>query len=106
MFRKVQIEVLGMVENMSFFLCPACGVRHEIFGYGGAMRRAAEMEVPLLGEVPLDTQLRILGDEGRVFASLDHAPTRKYLEAIPHTLVSNLVRARRSRPVMPTLPLL
>ncbi len=106
MFRKVQIEVLGMVENMSFFLCPACGTRHEIFGSGGAKRRAAEMEVSLLGEVPLDTQLRILGDEGRVFASLDHAPTREYLEAIPHALVSNLARARRRRPVMPTLPLL
>jgi ATP-binding protein involved in chromosome partitioning len=106
MFRKVQIDVLGMVENMSFFLCPTCNARHEIFGSGGAKLRAAEMEVPLLGEVPLDTQLRILGDEGRVFASFDHAPTREYLEAIPHTLVSNLVRARRSRPVMPTLPLL
>ena len=106
MFRNVQINVIGMVENMSYFLCPTCNTRHEIFGSGGARRRAAEMEVPLLGEVPLDTQLRILGDEGRVFASFDHAPTRQYLEAIPHTLVSNLVRARRSRPVMPTLPIL
>ena len=106
MFRNVKIEVLGMVENMSFFLCPACGTRHEIFGSGGARRRAAEMDVPLLGEVPLDTQLRILGDEGRVFASFDHAPTREYLEAIPHALVSNLARAHRRRPVMPTLPLL
>jgi ATP-binding protein involved in chromosome partitioning len=106
MFRKVQIEVLGMVENMSYFLCPACGARHEIFGSGGAKRRAAEMEVPLLSEVPLDTQLRILGDEGRVFASLDHVPTQEHLAAIPHTLVGNLSRARRRRPVMPTLPLL
>src|SRR5208337_2921161 len=106
MFRKVKIEVLGMVENMSFFICPACSARHEIFGSGGAKRRAAEMETPVLGEVPLDTQLRILGDEGRVFASFDHAPMRAYLEAIPHTLVSNLARARRRQPVMPTLPLL
>jgi ATP-binding protein involved in chromosome partitioning len=106
MFRKVQINVLGMVENMSFFLCPTCNTRHEIFGSGGAKRRAAEMDVPVLGEVPLDTQLRVLGDEGRVFSSLDHAPTRDYIEAIPHALVSNLVRARRSRPLMPTLPLL
>ncbi len=106
MFRKVKIEVLGMVENMSYFLCPTCGSRHEIFGSGGAKRRAVEMEVPLLGEVPLDTQLRILGDEGRVFASFEHAPTRECLEAIPHTLVSNLARARRGRPVMPKLPLL
>ncbi len=106
MFRNVHIEVLGMVENMSYFLCPSCNTRHDIFGSGGVKRRAVEMEVPLLGEVPLDTQLRILGDEGRVFASFDHAPTREYLEAIPRTLVSNLVRARRSRPVMPSLPLL
>jgi ATP-binding protein involved in chromosome partitioning len=106
MYRKVHIEVLGMVENMSFFVCPSCSVRHEIFGSGGAKRRAAEMDAPFLGEVPLDPQLRILGDEGRVFASFDHAPTRAYLEAIPYTLVSNLVRARRSKPVMPTLPML
>jgi ATP-binding protein involved in chromosome partitioning len=106
MFGNVQIPVLGMVENMSFFLCPTCNARHEIFGSGGAKRRAAEMGIPVLGEVPLDMQLRILGDEGRVFASFDHEPTRAYLEAIPRTLVGNLVRARRSRPVMPTLPLL
>jgi ATP-binding protein involved in chromosome partitioning len=106
MFRKVQIEVLGMVENMSFFTCSTCNTRHEIFGSGGAKRRAAEMEVPLLGEVPLDIQLRILGDEGRVFASFDHEPTRAYLEGLSHTLVSNLVRNRRARPVMPSLPLL
>jgi ATP-binding protein involved in chromosome partitioning len=106
MFHNVKIPMLGMVENMSFFLCPTCSTRHEIFGSGGAMRRAIEMNVPFLGEVPLDIQLRILGDEGRVFASFDHEPTRAYLEAISHTLVSNLARARRSRPVMPTLPLL
>jgi hypothetical protein len=64
------------------------------------------MGIPLLGEVPLDTQLRVLGDEGRVFASFDHAPTRTHLEAIPQALVRNLVQARRSQPVMPTLKML
>ena len=68
--------------------------------------KPAPPAVALLGDVPLDTQLRILGDEGRIFASFDHAPTRENLEAIPRTLVGNLVRARRSRPVMPKLPLL
>ena len=106
MYGKLNMEVLGMVENMSFFICPNCDARHEIFGCGGAKRRAAEMEVPLLGEVPLDTQLRVLGDEGRVFASFDHAPTRSYLEALPHTLVGNLVRARRAKPVLPSLTVL
>jgi ATP-binding protein involved in chromosome partitioning len=106
MYRKLEIDVLGMVENMSFFICPSCNARHEIFGCGGAKRRAVEMEVPLLGEVPLDTQLRVLGDEGRVFASFDHAPTRSYLEALPHTLVGNLVHARRAKPVLPSLTVL
>jgi ATP-binding protein involved in chromosome partitioning len=106
MFRKLEIDVLGMVENMSFFICPSCNTQHAIFGSGGAKRRAAEMEVPLLGEVPLDTQLRILGDEGRVYASFEHAPTRSYLEALPHTLVGNLVRARRAKPVLPSLTVL
>jgi ATP-binding protein involved in chromosome partitioning len=106
MFRKLEIDVLGMVENMSFFVCPNCSSRHEIFGSGGAKRRAAEMEVPLLGEVPLDTQLRVLGDEGRVFASFDHEPTRSYLESLSHTLVSNLVHARRAKPVLPSLTVL
>ena len=53
MFRKVNIDVLGMVENMSFFLCPNCSARHDIFGSGGAKRRAAELGVPFLGEVPI-----------------------------------------------------
>jgi ATP-binding protein involved in chromosome partitioning len=106
MFRKLEIEVLGMVENMSFFICPNCDARHEIFGSGGAKRRAAEMEVPLLGDVPLDTQLRVLGDEGRVFASFDHEPTRAYLEALPHKLVSNLAAARKAKPVLPKLTVL
>ncbi len=66
MFRKVEIEVLGMVENMSHFICPQCGSRHDIFGSGGARRKAAELGVPFLGEVPLNTRLRILGDEGQL----------------------------------------
>ncbi len=106
MYRNLHMNVLGMVENMSFFICPNCSARHEIFGCGGAKRRAAEMEVPLLGEVPLNTRLRVLGDEGRVFASFDHEATRSYLEALPHTLVGNLVRARRAKPVLPTLTVL
>ena len=71
MFRKVNIDVVGMVENMSLFVCPQCTARHEIFGSGGAPRRAAELNVPFLGEVPLNAQLRVLGDEGRVAAGLD-----------------------------------
>ena len=106
MFRKVNIEVLGMVENMSHFICPNCGTRHDIFGSGGARRKAAELDVPFLGEVPLNMQLRIHGDEGRVSAGLDDKDSAPYLEALSRNLVGNLVAKRRQKPPMPTLPIL
>ena len=106
MFRKVNIEVLGMVENMSFFVCPNCTARHEIFGSGGARRRAAELNVPFLGEVPLNAQLRVLGDEGRVGAGFDNEEARPYLQALVQNLVSSLVARRRAAPPMPTLSVL
>jgi ATP-binding protein involved in chromosome partitioning len=106
MFRKVNIDVLGMIENMSFFLCPNCNARHEIFGSGGARRRAEELGVPFLGEVPLTTQLRVLGDEGRVGAGLDDPAASPYLQSICHNLVANLVARRRQAPPMPSLSVL
>ena len=106
MFGHVKIPVLGMVENMSFFLCPHCSTRHEIFGTGGAKRLSAEMNVPFLGEIPLTTELRILADQGRVDASFDYEPARPYLDIICKTLVGNIVEQRKKQPVMPKLPLL
>ena len=64
MFRKVNIPLLGMVENMSYFICPDCGKRYDIFGSGGAKRRAAELDVPFLGEVPINIGIRQRGDAG------------------------------------------
>ena len=92
MFRKVNIDVLGMVENMSFFLCPNCGSRHEIFGSGGAKRRAAELGVPFLGEVPISMPLRIQADEGKAAAAFDVSDVRPYLETICRNLVGQLGR--------------
>jgi ATP-binding protein involved in chromosome partitioning len=106
MFRKVKIDVVGMVENMSHFVCPNCGSRHDIFGSGGARRKAAELDVPLLGEVPLNTQLRIYGDEGKVAAAFDDASSAPYLEALAANLVRNLVQRRRENPPLPTLTVL
>ena len=54
MFRKVDVPVLGIIENMSYFLCPHCGGRAEIFGHGGARATAAKLGVDFLGEIPLD----------------------------------------------------
>lgn len=106
MFRKLNIDVLGMVENMSFFVCDQCGARHEIFGCGGARRRAEEMGVPFLGEVPINGQIRALGDEGRVGAGLDDPNSQPYLEAICRNLVFNLAALRKRQPAMPTLSVL
>ena len=72
MFRKVEVPVLGIVENMSYFLCPHCGGRSDIFAHGGARQEAAKFGVPFLGEVPLDIRIREQSDSGRPVAAGDH----------------------------------
>ncbi|MCB1442431.1 MAG: iron-sulfur cluster carrier protein ApbC [Methyloceanibacter sp.] len=65
MFKKVNVPVLGIVENMSTFLCPHCGGRSDIFGHGGAKAEAAKLGVPFLGEVPLTMSVRETSDDGK-----------------------------------------
>ncbi len=64
MFEKVNVPILGIIENMSYYTCPHCHERDEIFGHGGARREAERMGVPFLGEVPLVTGIRVGGDCG------------------------------------------
>jgi len=64
MFKRVNVPVLGVVENMSYFLCPHCGTRSDIFGHGGARREAERLGVPFLGEVPLHMTIREKSDSG------------------------------------------
>jgi ATP-binding protein involved in chromosome partitioning len=64
MFQKVNVPVLGIVENMSYFLCPKCGHREEIFKHGGGERTAKKLNVPFLGAIPLDPAVAIGGDAG------------------------------------------
>jgi len=64
MFKRVNVPVLGVVENMSYFLCPSCGTRSDIFGYGGARKEAERLGVPFLGEVPLHMTIREKSDAG------------------------------------------
>lgn len=65
MFRKVDVPVLGIVENMSYFICSKCGERHEIFGHGGAENEATKLGVKFLGAVPLDAEIRARSDAGQ-----------------------------------------
>ncbi len=62
MFNKLEVPVIGVVENMSYFLCPHCNERTEIFAHGGAHKMAEKLGVPFLGEIPLDVAIRVGGD--------------------------------------------
>ena len=64
MFRQLKIPVLGLVENMSFYACPSCGNRDDVFGHGGAEAWAEKQGIPFLGAIPLHTQVRVGGDAG------------------------------------------
>jgi ATP-binding protein involved in chromosome partitioning len=83
MFRKVNVPVLGIVENMSYFQCPECGTRSDIFGHGGARHEAERLGVPFLGEIPLHISIRTSSDAGNpVVASEPDGPHAAIYRAI------------------------
>ena len=71
MFQKVNVPVLGIVENMSYFVCPECGHREEIFKHGGGRRTAEQLGVPFLGEIPLHMSIRTTSDDGNPVVASD-----------------------------------
>jgi ATP-binding protein involved in chromosome partitioning len=73
MFEKVQVPVLGLIENMSYYVCRHCGEREEIFDNGGGRRAAEELGIPFLGDIPIYTSIRISGDQGKPIV-LDESP--------------------------------
>jgi ATP-binding protein involved in chromosome partitioning len=80
MFGKLQVPVLGMIENMSYFVCPNCSARHEVFNSGTAEERALAMGLPFLGAIPLHAEVRIAGDTGKpvVLSSPDSDHARAF----------------------------
>ena len=75
MFNQVKVPLIGVVENMSYFICPHCGGRTDVFSHGGARAEAQKLGVPFLGEVPLDIAIRANSDDGRpVVASMPESP--------------------------------
>jgi ATP-binding protein involved in chromosome partitioning len=93
MFRKVNVPVLGIVENMSTFVCPHCGEPSNIFGHGGARAEAARLGVPFLGEVPLTIAVRELSDEGRPVVVADpSSPAAEAFLAIGNATFAELER--------------
>lgn len=105
MFRKTKIPILGMVENMSGFICPDNGKRYDIFGHGGARRKAEELEVPFLGEVPLNMQMREKSDDGFIAEALDDPICSSAFDKIVRALLRQICsQAAASRG--PSLPVL
>ncbi|ATU73800.1 ATP-binding protein [Komagataeibacter rhaeticus] len=99
MFEKMNVPVLGMVENMSYFCCPNCNHRTELFGHGGARAEAEKMGVPFLGEVPLLADIRASADAGApiVIAAPDSAAGQAY-RALAHTVAGALRRLLDKKP--------
>ena len=100
MFKQVQIPILGIVENMSYFLCPHCGGRTDIFSHAGARKEAETMGVPFLGEIPLDAAIRTNSDAGApVVASLPGTPhARAFLEVARQVAETLKVGAPGAKP--------
>ncbi|TWT86863.1 Flagellum site-determining protein YlxH [Pseudobythopirellula maris] len=106
MFRKVKIPVLGMVENMSYFLCPDNGKRYDIFGSGGAKSKAEELGVPFLGEAPINIDIRKRGDDGETAGNFDDEATAPFFWDICRSMVRSVIEQRGDEPAMPSLPVL
>ncbi|RRS08248.1 iron-sulfur cluster carrier protein ApbC [Pseudoalteromonas sp. J010] len=77
MFEKVQLPILGLVENMSYFNCEQCGSRNQIFGHSGGTTLASRYGVPLLAEVPLNDQIRVATEQGKDIVALTHQPNQQ-----------------------------
>jgi ATP-binding protein involved in chromosome partitioning len=85
---KLELPVIGIIENMSGMICPHCGDTIDLFSRGGGKKAAEDLGVPYLGAIPLDPEMVKAGDEGRPFI-LQHAesPTRKAVDAVMENLV-------------------
>ena len=97
MFKRVNVPVLGVVENMSYFLCPSCGTRSDIFGHGGAHKEAERLGVPFLGEVPLHMTIREKSDAGLPVVATEpdgpHAKIYREIAAKVHDQIKGATRA-------------
>ncbi len=106
MFRQVNVEILGVVENMSYFACPHCSGHIDVFGHGEGERLAKTFQIPFLGEIEIDPQIRIGGDTGKPVASLgEDAPGGKSIYAMARNVIARVdtVNAAGGAPVVQIL---
>jgi ATP-binding protein involved in chromosome partitioning len=81
MFKKLNLPIIGMVENMSSFICGKCGSEHYIFGHGGVEKAVEELQVDMIGKIPLELELRTGSDEGRPYMTQDQFQNRPVWKA-------------------------
>ena len=98
MFQRVDVPVLGFIENMSYFVCPHCEERSEIFSHGGARKWAAKLNVEFLGEVPLDIEIRETSDQGKpiVMSNPDSAHAKTFSD-IAARLADKVLKENKTR---------
>lgn len=95
MFQKTSVPILGVVENMASFHCPACGVESDIFGHGGAQKVSDKFEVPVLGQVPLMGEVRRAGDAGEPLTAVNGHPVRVKFAEIAERVVGRLIELEK-----------
>jgi len=102
MFQQTRVPILGIVENMSYYICPHCNSRDYIFGEGGAKRAAAELEIPFFGEVPLDLAIRQQSDAGApIVIAQPNSESAKTLREISRKVAAQVsIRAFSTLPVL------
>ena len=107
MFNKVHVPVLGIVENMSYFICSHCGQRENIFDMGGGQRMAHELNVPFLGEIPIDTKVRVGGDKGDpIVHGEPNSQQGKIIQAIARQLAAQVSIQYLGTPSVPKIEIL
>jgi ATP-binding protein involved in chromosome partitioning len=95
MFQKLNVPVLGIVENMSYYACPQCGHREEIFGHGGAREAARKLGLPFLGEIPLDPVIRVQSDRGKPTALDAESANGKAFQKVAAALAEQVSAANQ-----------
>ncbi len=94
MFRKVNVPIVGIVENMSYFVCPDCGKRTNIFSYGGVAKTCEKHDTKLLGEIPIDAEIRIGGDAGKpIVESNPASPQTKAFLEIAENISNTIIKS-------------
>ena len=104
MFKKLKTPILGIVENMSYYVCSHCGARDEIFGHGGARKASEKLGYPFLGEIPLNPEIRTRSDSGQPIAfEGDDTPLGQAFRAIDSATAAQVSIANFNAPQLPTI---